>query len=151
MRFEQVKEVLAYVEDLHDRIARSYATLGEHAVETRTRMLLDYMSARELSLAETVHSFIDESPAIALREYDPFSHDDGDLRRLLAETLAPEATPEQVLDLGMQVRDWFLAFFAKAAEKSRNSEQRTLFNSLRDRGEREKQKLARNANMLGDF
>jgi hypothetical protein len=151
VRFEQIRQVLGYVENLHKDIARDYSALGQRVAERRTRMLLDYMSARELALAEAVRSFTVESKEVALKEFDPFIHDDSDLRKTLAAGLQPESTAESVLELGIQVRKWFLAFYERLAERSRNPEQAALFNSLKERSQREKHKLARNANMLMDF
>lgn len=151
MRFDQTREVLGFVERFHEDIARAYTELGMQVPERRLKMLLDYMSTRETELAEAVRSFAHDSPDPSLKEWDPFTIDDAAIRKLLKEELQPDTSPARLLDVGLEATEWFERLYARLEAKSGTPEQKALFASLRDRTEREKHKLARNANMLMDF
>lgn len=151
MRFDQTREVLGFVERFHEDIARAYTELGEKIPSRRSKLLLDYMSERESGLASEVRLFTHASSAPALREWEPFSLDDTAIRARLKDGLVPEASAAQLLELGMEVADWFESLYATLEEKSGTPEQRALFANLRTHTEQVKHKLARNANMLMDF
>jgi len=151
MRFDQTREVLGFVERFHEDIARAYTDLGARIPSRRSKLLLDYMSGREAGLANEVRNFTHASSDPALREWEPFSLDDTAIRTRLREGLLPEATAAELLELGMEVADWFEALYAILEEKSGTPEQKALFSNLRAHTEKEKHKLARNANMLMDF
>ena len=151
MRFDQTREVLNFVEHFHEDIASAYTELGERVPERRSKLLLDYMSMRELGLAEAVRSFAHGSKDRSLKEWDPFTLDESKIRARLKEGLDPNARPDQLLELGLEVAEWFHQLYARLEAKSGTPEQKALFSNLRDRAEREKHKLARNGNMLMDF
>lgn len=151
MRFDQTREVLGFVERFHEEIARSYTELGERIPDRRSKLLLDYMSIRELGLAEAVRSFASAAKDPALKEWDPFTIDDLAVRARLKEGLDPDAPPDNLLELGLEIAEWFEKLYTRLEAKSGTPEQKALFSNLRDRANREKHKLARNGNMLTDF
>lgn len=151
MRFDQTGEVLHYVERFHEELAQMYTTLGERISEQRPRMMLNYMSSRETEMAEAVSSFSHGSSDPSLKEWDPMNIDDSAIRKRLRDGLHPEATADELLGLGLEVAAWLEGLFIRLEAKSGTPEQKALFASLRGRAEREKHKLARNANMLMDF
>jgi hypothetical protein len=151
MRFDQTGEVLGFIERFHEDIARAYVALGERIPQRRAGLLLDYMSAREMALAEAVRNFAHDSPDPALKEWDPFNVDDTAIRARIKEGLHAEASPDQLLSLGLDVAEWFEKLFVRLKAKSGTPEQKELFENLRERTEQEKHKLARNGNMLMDF
>jgi len=151
MRFDQTGEVLHFVERFHEDIAHAYAKLGEEVAQRRSRLLLDYMAGREIRLAEAVRSFAHDSDDPALKEWDPFTIDDSKVRARLRDGLDAAAPPDDLLELGLDIAEWFEQLYARLAAKSGTPEQKTLFESLRERTENEKHKLARNGNMLMDF
>ena len=151
MRFDQTREVLGFVERFHEDIARAYAELGAKIPSPRSKLLLDYMSGRETGLASEVRLFAHASTDPALREWEPFSLDDTAIRARLREGLVLDASAAQLLELGMELADWFESLYASLEEKSGTPEQQALFANLRTHTEQEKHKLARNANMLMDF
>lgn len=151
MRFDQTGEVLHYIERFHAEIARSYAELAGSITDRRARMLLEYMSSREQEAADSVHKFAHGSSDRTLKEWDPFTIDDSPVRKRIKETLQPSASADDLVGLGMDVSSWFEELFRTLEAKSGTPEQRALFANMRDRTDREKHKLARNANMLQDF
>jgi hypothetical protein len=151
MRFDQTGEVLGYVERFHQDLSARYATLGAEVPDRRVRMLLEYMSSREQIRAEAVRSFSHRAADPSLREWDPFTIDDIAIRRRIRDGLQADATPDDLLGLGLEVAEWFEDLFLQLERKSSTPEQKALFVSLRKGAEQEKHKLARNANMLADF
>lgn len=151
MRFDQTGEVLRYVERFHEDLARAYAELSEHMPERRARLLLDYMVSRETETAEAVRQFAHDSPDPSLKEWDPFTIDDSAIRARVKSALRGDAPTDELLGLALEVAAWFEGLFLRLETKSGTPEQKALFANLRERAEREKHKLARNANMLMDF
>jgi|GEM_PF-2418780 len=151
MRFDQTGDVLHYVERFHAEIAGSYANLAASVTDRRARMLLEYMSSREQEAADSVHKFSHGSSDRTLKEWDPFTIDDGAIRMRIQEELKPSASADDLLGLGVEVACWFEELFRALEAKSGTPDQKTLFASMRERTDREKHKLARNANMLLDF
>jgi hypothetical protein len=151
MRFDQTGEVLHYIERFHAEIAGAYAELAGSVTDRRTRMLLEYMSSREQEAADSVHKFWHGSRDRSLKEWDPFTIDDSGIRQRLREGLKPAATTDELLGLGIEIGSWFEELFRTLEGKSGTPEQKALFANMRERTDREKHKLARNANMLLDF
>ncbi len=151
MRFEQTGEVLHYLERFHEELASQYTELSEQLAEPRARMLLDYMTTRELEMTKAVRSFAHGSKDKSLKEWDPFTIDDIEIKRKVRDGLQPDADPDQLLGVAFAVAKWLEDLCLQLEGKSGTPEQKQLFASLRDRADREKHKLARNANMLSDF
>lgn len=151
MRFDQTGEVLHYVERFHAEVAAAYLALAEKTQDRRCRMLMEYMGGREREASESVHNFWHGSSDRSLKEWDPFTIDDSGIRKRLAEGLHPGADVDELLGLGLEVAAWLEGLFLRLEAKSGTPEQKALFANLRERTEREKHKLARNANMLMDF
>jgi hypothetical protein len=151
MRFDQTGEVLHYVERFHEELGRNYAELRERITDERSRMMLDYMRARESDMAEAIASFAHGSVDPTLKEWDPFTIDDTAIKVRLKNGLRPDATTDELLGLALEVAAWLEGLFLGLEAKSGTPDQKALFASLRDRAEHEKHKLVRNANMLLDF
>jgi hypothetical protein len=151
MRFDQTGEVLRYIENFHEDLARTYTELSGHMPERRARLLLDYMVSRETETAEAVRQFAHGSPDPSLKEWDPFTIDDSAIRARIKNGLRSDTPADELLGLALEVAAWFEGLFLRLEAKSGTPEQKALFANLRDRAEREKYKLARNANMLMDF
>jgi hypothetical protein len=151
MRFDQTGEVLHYVERFYHELAEAYAELAPQLADRRSRMLLEYMSEREEEAAEAVHQFAHGSKDPSLKEWDPFTINESAIRMRIRDGLHAEASADELLGLGLEVTAWLEGLFMRLEAKSGTEEQKALFANMRARAEREKQKLARNANMLLDF
>jgi len=151
MRFSQTGEVISYIENFHEDLARSYADLAGQTAKGRSRMMLEYMSEREKALAESVRQFSHRAEDPALKEWDPFTINDSMIHARIGEVLHEQADPDELLGLQLEVLAWLEGLYLRLEAKSGTPEQTELFESLRQRAEREKHKLARNANMLMDF
>ena len=151
MRFDQTGEVLHYVERFHYELADAYAELAPKLKDRRSRMLLEYMGEREEAAAEAVRKFAHGSKDPSLKEWDPFTINETAIKARIRDGLREEASADELLGLGLEVTAWLEGLFIRLEAKSGTEEQKSLFANMRARAEREKQKLARNANMLLDF
>jgi hypothetical protein len=104
-----------------------------------------------MRMAEAVRSFAHGSKDRSLKEWDPFTIDDAAVRARLEAGLTPDASSDQLLELALEIADWFEQLYVRLEAKSGTPEQKALFSNLRSRAQQEKHKLARNANMLMDF
>jgi rubrerythrin len=151
MRFEQTADLLGFVQQIHEEIAREYVKLAEIVPDRRRRMLLDYMAVREGGTAQAAGNFSRVSGDIALKEFDPAILNMGQIRKRVETELSPDSTSDEIVDFGLEVHAWFSDLYETLMEKSKSPELKELFRNLRDRTEKGKEKLARNANMLMDF
>jgi len=151
MRFEQTADLLVFVQQIHEEIAKAYVKVAETVPDRRRRMLLDYMAVREGGTAQWVGQFAKQSGDVALKEFDPAMLNIGEIRGKVEKELGPESSTDAIVDFGLEVHDWFLNLYDTLLEKSKTPELRDIFRNLRDRTLKGKEKLARNANMLMDF
>jgi rubrerythrin len=151
MRFEQTADLLLYVKQIHEEIAKAYVKLAEVVPDRRRRMLLDYMAVREGGTAQWVGTYAKDSGDVALREFDPAMLNIGEIRGKVEKELTPESSTDAIVDFGLEVHNWFLALYEALLAKSKTPELQEIFKNLRDRTIKGKEKLARNSNMLMDF
>lgn len=151
MRFSQTGEVISYIESFHEDLAQAYADLAGRTAKGRSRMMLEYMGEREKELAESVRQFSHRAEDPALKEWDPFTINDSTIQARMKEVLHEQADPDELLGLQLEVLAWLEGLYLRLEAKSGTPEQKELFESLRKRADREKHKIARNANMLMDF
>lgn len=151
MRFSQTGEVISYIEGFHEDLAQAYTDLAGRTSSARARMMLDYMCEREKALAESVRQFAHRAEDPALKEWDPFTINDSGIHARISEVLHEQADPDELLGLQLEVLAWLEGLYLRLEAKSGTPEQKELFESLRQRADREKHKIARNANMLMDF
>ena len=150
-KLSETRDILAYIEHLHQQLGETYKALDANVSDPRAHLLLDYLEAMENKSAEALHGYSRDSINAALREWEPADLDDHVVRERLAMLQHPDVSANELLDAALDVAEWFGEFFGELERASTTPEQTQLFRSLRDRAEREKKRLARNANMLSDF
>ena len=150
MRFEQTREVLRHVRQFHESVASLCQRLSEECDEERIRMLLDYMSERERELAKAVDEFTDETSENVLDTWFQYTHDDTGLA-IPDFALTPETRIEDVLRLGLDLAQSLIDLYKEVADNAETEEVRAVFRNLLEFEEKEKLKLARNAQMLDDI
>jgi rubrerythrin len=150
MRFEQTRDVLEHVRKFHLEISDLYHRLSEQSEKQRLRMLLEYMSEREKQLARALSQFEEESSRNVLDTWFQYTHDE---ERLQCPDfkLTPETSVDDVMRLGMKLAECFIELYREIAGTADSNEVRDVFRNLLERENREKLKLARNAQLLDDL
>lgn len=151
MKLRETRDILAYIEHLHEQLAAAWEALDENVSDPRSHLLLDYLKALEDKSAAALHGFSRESFNTALKEWEPAEFDDRPVRERLGALQHPDVRADELLDAAMDIADWFESFYAELERASTLPEQTELFANLREHVVKEKQRLARNANMLSDF
>ncbi|MDH4030623.1 MAG: hypothetical protein OEU49_07235 [Chromatiales bacterium] len=151
MRLEQTRVILQQIQKFHEDMALTYHNRSAAAESTRVRMLLDYLGGRHTDLAFGVANFQRHAPNSALEAYTHFEHDIRDLRQRLRRALERTWDIDEITGIAMEVTDKFLDAFQRASGKAGDEALREVFQSLVAGTERERRKLARNANLLMDL
>lgn len=151
MKLSETRDILAYIEHLHEQIRQAYKALAGRFSDPRAKLLLDYLEQFEAKWAAALHEFTHQSQATALREWEPAELDDRPVLDRLGALQHDDVRVEDLVDATLDISAWFEAFYAELERMSQLPEQSELFASLRSHAEREKKRLAHNVNMLGDF
>lgn len=150
MRFEQTREVLQHAKKFHEQVAGLCRRLSGECDEERIKMLLDYMSERERQLAKAIQQFTDETSENVLDTWFQFALDKTGLHCPDFE-LTPETRTDDVIRLGMDLAQCLIDMYREIADNADSEEVRVVFRNLLESEEKEKLKLARNAQLLDDF
>jgi hypothetical protein len=151
MKLRETRDILAYIEHLHEQLGAAYQALDKNVSDERAHLLLDYLEAMEKRSAEALHGYSRESISAALREWEPAEFDDRVVRERFQTLQHPDVGIRELLDAALDIAEWFGEFYAELEKASTRPEQTELFKALRERAEREKKRLVRNVNMLSDF
>ncbi len=151
MKLSETRDILAYIEHLHEQLGQAYKALDENVSDPRAHLLLDYLEAMETKSAQTLHGYSRDSLNAALREWEPAELDDKVVRERLQTLQHPDVGADELLDAALDMANWFGDFYAELEKASSRPEQTEVFAALRERAEREKKRLVRNTNMLSDF
>ena len=151
MRYEEALTVLKLVGDFHKRTADLYREQAAKSNRARNRILLDYLADRQEELREAVGGFVRSADEEVLATWTEFNRDPKALWKRLAEQLGPDADSEDILTEAMHVTEVLIKEFQRVARTAETPELQQVFENLAQREERERLKLARNANLLQDF
>jgi hypothetical protein len=151
MKLSETRDILAYIEHLHDQLGEAYEALEKHVVDPRAHFLLDYLKAMEVKSARTLHGYSRESFNVTLREWEPAELDDRVVREHLKTLQHPNVGAGELLDAALEMANWFDAFYAELERASSLPEQAELFASMREHARQERNQLTRNGNSLADF
>ncbi len=151
MKLTETRDILAYIEHLHEELGAAYRALDENVTDPRSKLLLDYLKAMEDQAARALHSYTRESINVALREWEPADFDDRVVRDRLKDLQHPDVRADELLTAALDIADWFDRFYAELEQASTLPEQAELFASMREHSIKERNRLNRNATQLSDF
>jgi rubrerythrin len=150
MRFEQTREVLRHAKKFHEQVAGLCNRLSGKCDQERIRMLLDYMGERERQLAKAIDQFADETSNNVLDTWFQYSHDPSSLQ-CPDFNITSETSSDDVMRLGMDLAQCLIDMYKEIADNADSEEIRAVFRNLLEREQKEKLKLARNAQLLDDL
>jgi rubrerythrin len=113
-------------------------------------MLLDYMGERERQLAKAIDQFADETSNNVLDTWFQYSHDPSSLQ-CPDFNITSETSSDDVMRLGMDLAQCLIDMYKEIADNADSEEIRAVFRNLLEREQKEKLKLARNAQLLDDL
>jgi hypothetical protein len=151
MKLSETRDILAYIEHLHEELSAAYEALDENVSDPRSHLLLDYLKAMEDKSVKSLHGYSRESINVALREWEPAELDDRIVRERLKALQHPDVRANELLDAALDIANWFDQFYAELERASTRPEQTELFASIREHASKERNRLNRNANLLNDF
>lgn len=151
MKLSETRDILAYIEHLHDQLKAAYEALEENVSDPRAQLLLDYLKAMESRAAGALHGYSRDSINVALREWEPAELDDRVVRERLKTLQHPDLGVTELCTAALDMADWFDAFYAELERASSLPEQAELFAAMREHALRERNRLTRSVNSLADL
>ncbi|TFH87685.1 2-hydroxyacyl-CoA dehydratase [Billgrantia azerbaijanica] len=82
MAFRQVKDLLHWIVDFHDQLARQYARLADEQADERMRMTLTFLADREQRMREAMTRYLEDAEPNLLETWLIDSQDFGHPRVL---------------------------------------------------------------------
>ncbi len=150
MRFEQTRDILNHAREFHRQVSQLYKRLSDKAEKKRVRMLLDYMSRHESNLEKSMARFQEQTSKEVLDTWFSYTHDEDTLALCRNTELEPGMTVDEVVRAALRLDDCLTKLYREVAECTDCNEVREIFKNLLALEEKEKSKLARNAQLLLD-
>ncbi len=151
MRFKKTRDILDHVRQFHQAVSGHCERVSGDTNEKRLRLLLDYISEREQSLADALAVFTEQTPDAILDTWFQYTGDDTAIPNLLNSDLQPDMTPDDLMRLTLQIADHFIALYSDIVAASDIDEVRDVFQNLLDEDRKGKEQLARNFQMMADM
>jgi rubrerythrin len=146
------RDLLQIAETIHRRVERHYREAAKHCEEPRTRLLLDFLRAREDEHRSILSRYRRESREDLLDAFFPHTPDEAQTAaRLASWRPAPKARTEMVLSEVLEVDDRLEAFYRRAAEMAPNPQLGGLFESLANAMDAKRREVIRDAESLEDI
>lgn len=152
MRFQQIKDVLAWTEAFHRALGREYEQLAGHSAQPRVAMLLDYLAAHENALADAMHQYEGDAADGLLKTWyqsapDVALPDDLDS---LCQALDCASTAG-VVAMSIDFHDLLIGLYEQLTSQAPTPEAEALFANLSSLETREKMRMVRDAQELEDL
>ncbi|MBN1359409.1 MAG: hypothetical protein JW993_02405 [Sedimentisphaerales bacterium] len=151
--YGKVRDVLKAAVEFHQRLEDFYGRLAEYEDRDQERlpMLLEYMSRHEQGFEQMLAGYDEPEAKKLLETWMQYEPDERTLEVPQAETLRPDMSVEDVVEIALQLDDELVRFYAQAARMARNPAVRDLFDKLTQHAEDEKEKISLNASMIKDL
>ncbi len=102
MRFKKTRDILDHVRQFHQAVSDHCERVSGDTNEKRLRLLLDYISEREQSLADALAVFTEQTPDAILDTWFQYTGDDTAIPNLLNSDLQPDMTPDDLMRLTLR-------------------------------------------------
>lgn len=152
IRYRTVQDILVWTQTFHRALAREFERLSKGPVQERVALLLQYLADHERALAAAVHHFeADAQKELLNTWHDHFPELDmpEDLEQLEAHLESADTT--EVLNAALRFHDVLIRLYEEIRNTAPTDEVRDVFDNLLTRECREKERLARDANLLEDI
>ncbi len=152
MRFEQTREILRHIHDFHQSLSHCYQGLEHKSDHERLKLLLDYMSEREGSLATALEAFLEEAEPEVLDTWFQFA-DEAVCLKLPCPVVnvRGDTAIDEVIALAKESHACLMKAYEEIIANSDTPRVREVFQNLLDEGERDWKALMRNTQLLSDL
>ncbi|MFV1972490.1 MAG: hypothetical protein ACC648_02125 [Thiohalobacterales bacterium] len=151
MRLKKTRDILELVRQFHQAVSDHCEQVSGATDAKRLKLLLDYISEREQSLADALTVFTEQTPAPVLDTWFQYTGDDTAIYRLLDSNLNPAMTEDDLLRLILRITDHFSDLYSDMVTASPADKVRAVFQNLLDEELKGKEQLARNFQMMADL
>jgi hypothetical protein len=151
MRFKKTRDILELVRQFHQAVSDHCEQVSGDTDEKRLKLLLDYISEREQSLADALTVFTEQTPDAVLDTWFQYTGDDTGIHRLLDSDLNPDMTVDDLMRLILRITDHFSDLYSGMVTTSPTDEVLAVFQNLLDEERKGKEQLARNFQMMADL
>lgn len=109
MRYQQLKDILIHLDEMHIALGRLYQRWLHAADAERSRLLLAFMQKREEQASEQIARCLQETDPSLLHSWLDFQVDEGFAAQLQRCSLPAYMTVEQILEQGTRLDNAVIA------------------------------------------
>lgn len=151
LRYEQGKDVIHYVRQLHGQLAECYATHRDEAPQERMKMLLDYLSRHERQLEATLASY-EKDAAVRIRNtWFQYVPSDTVERTLQNFEIRADGDIDEVISRVLEFDNAILNLYREVISETDQPEVKAVFQNLLDMESGDSQMAVFNLGMLQDI
>jgi regulator of replication initiation timing len=142
MAFEQVRDLLKYIEKFHHRLGEYYQNMEESLPDReKLRLLYEYLSEHELRMERNLAAFEQEASAAILDTWFKYTPK-RELGGLFAQlTMHPCMSVDEVINSVLQLDEHLLDLYHEIHEMTRSKEVKEVFANLYETGKQDRHQL----------
>jgi hypothetical protein len=149
--FEQLGEVIDWLEELHQRMAALYLQHGREIADRRAGLLLKETGRRVKALAEALGSWRDEADHNTLEAYFQYVIQDNDLALFDSIDLHAEMSADDVADVVIKSISNLSLLYRRLSEMADFEAGAEIFTRLAERSESERDQITTNLQQIKDM
>lgn len=155
MRFHQVKELVEWAADYHQRLAEQYSLMAvREGTSERVRLALEYLAGRELKQQKALLGYLEDGNEHA-KVLEGWFSDPADIHHLPVLERLPNGLSrdnlQAVLTTALAGHRTLQDLYAHRAELTRAGDQRDFFEALSADHEAEVRRIVRDIQRLEDY
>ena len=149
--FEQAKDVLDNVQDLHDKAGKLYLKLSRQTKSERMKMLLDHMGQHEEKLKENIAAYERDASPKVLEAWFQYTQEETTAQLVEELEVEDEISVAEVTAISLKIDNYLQSLFEEVSDMSRSREVKEVFQNLSEMEKEEKRYLAKVLNSMMDF
>jgi len=150
-KFDQVKDIIEYSQEIHDRLAGFYDELSDKHQSSRIKMLLDYLRRHERNIAECLSQFENDTAQKMMDTWLEFAPTTNINEKIKYLPLHSDITLAQIVETALDVDNAIVALYRDLKDHVDLPELKELFENMIEMEDNEKKRLVRDAMSLDDM
>lgn len=151
MKFEQTSDLIKHARSFHQLIATFLSQTRESLDSPRMQMLLDYLVQHEMDMDTKLAEYEQHASQGLMDTWVQFSTCEAKFKKLQTKLQLPETSVEEVIFLMVSVYDCLIENFELMAKQAEIDDVGNVFTNIAAMERKQKLKIVRNSNMIGDF
>ncbi len=151
MSVDQTRNIIDHTRIFHSRVSQHYHRLADSTQQGRVKLLLDYMSAHENRLAESLAAYEDSAPEKILNTWLQSAGTTDAAKLLIDDELIPGMSVDEIVELGIRLTECVIEVYQNLSQQSEPESVRQVFANLLSMEQKALQQFVRDAGQLTDL